>query len=92
MYAYAGPVVQVFRRPWCIDSGLVVHAFRWGWCTRSAVQGAWRPAEMVHSCHAGVISMNYEFSSAEIREIVCYSAIAARLRMESPSIFMVWAL
>ena len=26
--AYAGPVVQVFRRPWCNDSGLVVHAFR----------------------------------------------------------------
>ena len=28
LYAYAGPVVQAFRRPWCIDSGLVVHAFR----------------------------------------------------------------
>ena len=26
--AYAGPVVQAFRRSWCIDSGLVVHAFR----------------------------------------------------------------
>ena len=27
-YAYAGLVVQAFRRSWCIDSGLVVHAFR----------------------------------------------------------------
>ena len=26
--AYAGPVVQAFRRSWCIDSGLVVHTFR----------------------------------------------------------------
>ena len=26
--AYAGLVVQAFRRSWCIDSGLVVHAFR----------------------------------------------------------------
>ena len=26
--AYARPVVQAFRRPWCIDSGFMVHAFR----------------------------------------------------------------
>ena len=90
--AYAGLVVQAFRRSWCIDSGHVVHAFRRGWCIHSVFHGAWRPAEMVHSRHAGFIFWNYEFLSAELREIVCYSAIAARLRMESPSIFMVWAL
>ena len=28
IFAYAGPVVQAFRRPWCIDSGFMVHAFR----------------------------------------------------------------
>ena len=28
LIAYAGPVVQAFRRPWCIDSGFMVHAFR----------------------------------------------------------------
>ena len=26
--AYAGPVVQAFRRPWCIDAGFMVNAFR----------------------------------------------------------------
>ena len=26
--AYAGLMVQAFRRSWCIDSGHVVHAFR----------------------------------------------------------------
>ena len=26
--AYAGLVVQAFRRPWCNDSGPVVHSFR----------------------------------------------------------------
>ena len=28
LVAYAGPVVQAFRRSWCNDSGHVVHAFR----------------------------------------------------------------
>ena len=27
-FAYAGLVVQAFRRPWCNDSGPVVHSFR----------------------------------------------------------------
>ena len=35
-----------------------------------------------------ILELSYDI----LREIVCYSAIAARLRMESPSIFMVWAL
>lgn len=73
------------KREFCRQRGISEKSFYY--CVRRP-GGAGIPQAMVHGGRGDsaqppcrVILLNYEFSSAELREIVCYSVMAARLRI-----------